>query len=70
MLLAGDGDLVRQLERSLSSDAYLGFRVVRTVGADASEAVSAARETGVKILEINSHGQACNCEAHYPFCLN
>ena len=27
-------------------------------------------ETGVKILEINSHGQACNCEAHYPFCLN
>lgn len=27
-------------------------------------------DTGFKILEINSHGQARNCEAHYPFCLN
>lgn len=27
-------------------------------------------ENGFKILEINSHGQARNCEAHYPFCLN
>lgn len=27
-------------------------------------------ENGPRILEINSHGQARNCEAHYPFCLN
>ena len=27
-------------------------------------------EDGFKVLEINSHGQARNCEAHYPFCLN
>lgn len=27
-------------------------------------------ENGFKILEINSHGQVRNCEAHYPFCLN
>lgn len=27
-------------------------------------------EDGFKILEINSHGQVRNCEAHYPFCLN
>lgn len=27
-------------------------------------------DSGFKILEINSHGQARNCEAHYPFCLN
>jgi len=50
VLLAGDGDLARQLERSLSSDAYLGFRVERAVGTDAAEAVSSAEETGVRIL--------------------
>ena len=50
VILAGEGDLVRRLERSLSADSYLGFRVVRTLGADIAEIAAAAKETGVKTL--------------------
>ena len=50
VILAGEGDLVRRLERSLSADPYLGFRVVRTLGADIAEVAAAAKETGVKTL--------------------
>ena len=50
VVLSGEGELVRMLERSLSHDAYLGFRVVRTVGTDIGDIVSAAKETGVGIL--------------------
>jgi len=50
VVLAGEGEFVRRLERSLSSDDYIGFLVVRTVGSDVSEIVSAASQTGVKTL--------------------
>ena len=62
VLLAGDGDLVRQLERSLSSDAYLGFRVVRTLGSELSEVVSAAEETGVKTLVSCLDSRLLRCQ--------
>ena len=50
VILAGEGDLVHRLGRSLSLNPYLGFRVVRTLGADIAEIAAAADETGVRTL--------------------
>lgn len=50
VVLSGDGDLVRQLERSIGSDAYLGFRVAATVGTDVAEVLAAAERERVDIL--------------------
>ncbi len=50
VVLAGEGDLVRQIERTLAADWHIGFRVMRTVGSDVSDVVAAADETGVRIL--------------------
>ena len=50
VILAGEGELVSRLGRSLSLDPYLGFRVVRTLGADIAEIAAAAEETGVRTL--------------------
>lgn len=62
VVLSGEGDLVRQLERSLASDAYLGFRVVRTLGSELSEVVSAAEETGVKTLVSCLDSRLLRCQ--------
>ena len=50
VILSGEGDLVRQLGRSIGSDAYLGFRVAATVGTDVSEVLAAADRLRVGML--------------------
>ena len=50
VVLSGEGELLLRLGRILESDAYLGFRAVKTVGPDMGDIVAAARETGAKIL--------------------
>ena len=50
VVLSGEGDLVLQLERSIGSDAYLGFRVAETVGTGALEVLAAAERAHVGIL--------------------
>jgi len=50
VILSGEGDLVRQLERSIGSDAYLGFRVAATVGTDVPEVLAAADRLRVGML--------------------
>ena len=50
VILSGEGDLVRQLGRSIGSDVYLGFRVAATVGTDVSEVLAAAGRLRVGML--------------------
>ena len=50
VILSGEGDLVRQLGRSIGSDSYLGFRVAATVGTDVSEVLAAADRLRVGML--------------------
>ena len=50
VILSGEGDLVRQLGRSIGSDSYLGFRVAATVGTDVSEVLAAEDRLRVGML--------------------
>ncbi len=50
VLLAGGGAAAGHVARTLSSDAYMGFRIVRTFVRDFHDIVPEARRLGVKIL--------------------
>lgn len=50
VLLAGGGNAAGHVARTLASDAYMGFQVVRSVERDFHDVVPEARKLGVKIL--------------------
>lgn len=62
VVLAGQGGLAERVNRTLQSDDYLGFRVVRTVTAEFHDLLSEARRLQVKILVACQDPRLFKCQ--------